>query len=71
MFIVFKNGVRFLETPDYGEACAAARKDAIRCRLSSYSVWQKTVADRVVRSSQDKPLYQISAGVTYTTPTSP
>ncbi|EIJ33369.1 hypothetical protein [Thiothrix nivea] len=71
MFVVFKNGVVLLETADYQHACSEARKDALKHRLSSYSVWDKATANRPVRDSQDKPLYQINAGITYTIPNPP
>ena len=68
MFVVYKNGTHFLETDDYATACSAARKDALRNRLSSYSVWDKSTVGRSIRSSKERPLYQIHAGATYTTP---
>ncbi len=68
MFIVYKNGTRFLETDNYPHACSEARKDALRNRLSSYSVWDKSTVERGIRSSKDRPMYQINAGVTYTIP---
>jgi hypothetical protein len=69
MFIVYKNGVLFLETADYQHACSEARKDAVKHRLSSYSIWDKATVDRVFRGKTDKPLYQINAGVSYSIPT--
>jgi hypothetical protein len=71
MYIVFKNGKHFLETGSYPTACAEARKDALRHRMSFYSVWDKETADRKIRGSKDKPLYKINAGMGYTIPNPP
>lgn len=71
MFVVLKNGQRFFEAGDYPTACREARKDALKHRLSTYTVWAKSVIDRAVRCSDDKPLYRVTDGVTYDTPDHP
>lgn len=71
MFVVLKNGKRFLEVADYQTACSEARKDAIKHRLSTYTVWDKSVIDRTVRYSDDKPLYKVNSGVNYEMPNLP
>lgn len=65
MFVVTKNGKRLLETDNYKHACSEARKDALNHRMSSYSIWDKSVLDKPIRDSQDKPLYQIDGGTNY------
>lgn len=70
MFVVLKNGKRFLEATDYQTACSEARKDAIKHRLSTYTVWNKSVMDRV-RCSDDKPLYKVNSGMNYEMPNLP
>lgn len=65
MFVVIKDGRRFLEAPDYNTACEEARKDALRYRLSMYTIWNKATIDKQVRSADERPLYRITEGVRY------
>lgn len=60
MYVVLRNGLHFLETDNFQHACSAARKDAIKHKLSFYSIFDK--------GNKDKPLYKINEGVSYNIP---
>lgn len=71
MFVVIKNGKRFLETASYPVACETARKDAYNQRLSMYTIWNQEKADPKNRSHKEAPLYRITGGVGYSIPNPP
>ncbi|OQX05713.1 MAG: hypothetical protein BWK73_32895 [Thiothrix lacustris] len=65
MYVVYKNGAEFLQTPCYQTACKSARLDAINSPANHYSI---RLGSGDVQNPCDSHLYQIHKGMNYTIP---